>query len=60
MERKAEDLIQLREIAEKHGHTPAQVSLAWLLGKPGITSPVVGVSRLRWNSTAYEPAGRVA
>jgi aryl-alcohol dehydrogenase-like predicted oxidoreductase len=34
------------ELAEKHGHTPAQVSLAWLLGKPGITSPVVGVSRV--------------
>jgi len=34
------------EVAEKLGYKPAQVSLAWLLSKPGVTSPVVGVSRL--------------
>ena len=34
------------EIAEKYGKTPAQISLAWLLGKPGVYSPVVGVSRI--------------
>ena len=34
------------EIADKHGKTPAQVALAWLLGKPGVTAPVVGVSRI--------------
>ncbi len=33
------------EVAEKHGCTPAQISLAWLLNKPEITSPVVGVSK---------------
>ncbi len=34
------------EVAEKIGHTPAQVAVAWLLGKPEVTAPVVGVSRI--------------
>jgi aryl-alcohol dehydrogenase-like predicted oxidoreductase len=34
------------EVAEKYGHTPAQIAVAWLLGKPEITSPVVGVSKV--------------
>jgi aryl-alcohol dehydrogenase-like predicted oxidoreductase len=34
------------EVAEKHGHTPAQISIAWLLSKPGVHAPVVGVSKL--------------
>ncbi len=34
------------EVAEKYGKSPAQVSLAWMLGKPEIYSPVVGVSKI--------------
>ena len=34
------------ELAEKLGHTPAQIALAWMLSKPEITSPVVGVSKI--------------
>ena len=34
------------EVAERLGHTPAQIALAWMLSKPGITSPVVGVSKI--------------
>jgi aryl-alcohol dehydrogenase-like predicted oxidoreductase len=34
------------EIAARHGHTPAQIALAWLRGKPGVTAPIVGVSRV--------------
>jgi 1-deoxyxylulose-5-phosphate synthase len=34
------------EIAEKYGKSPAQISLAWLLGKDEVYSPVVGVSRV--------------
>lgn len=34
------------EVAERLGHTPAQVAVAWLLGKPEVTAPVVGVSKL--------------
>jgi aryl-alcohol dehydrogenase (NADP+) len=34
------------EVAGRLGLTPAQVALAWVLSKPGVTAPVVGVSRL--------------
>jgi len=34
------------EVAERHGKSPAQISLAWLLNKPSIHAPVVGVSRV--------------
>ncbi|WP_172384950.1 aldo/keto reductase [Streptomyces sp. MNP-20] len=29
-------------LAEETGHTPAQVSLRWLLQRPGVTAPIVG------------------
>lgn len=34
------------EIAQKYGKTPAQIAIAWLLSKPGVHAPVVGVSRV--------------
>lgn len=34
-------------IADKYGKTPAQIAVAWLLGKPGVVCPVVGVSRVK-------------
>ena len=34
------------ELAAKYGKTPAQISLAWLAGKPEVHAPVVGVSRV--------------
>lgn len=34
------------ETAKKYGNSPAQISLAWLLNKPEVHSPVVGVSRI--------------
>ncbi|MDJ0868276.1 MAG: aldo/keto reductase [Myxococcota bacterium] len=34
------------EVAEKMGHTPAQISVAWLLSKSAVTAPIVGVSRV--------------
>jgi aryl-alcohol dehydrogenase-like predicted oxidoreductase len=33
------------EVAEKEALTPAQVAIAWLLARPGVTSPIVGASR---------------
>jgi aryl-alcohol dehydrogenase-like predicted oxidoreductase len=33
------------EVAAKYGKTPAQIALAWLMGKPVVYAPVVGVSR---------------
>ena len=34
------------EVATRHERTPAQIALAWLLSKPAVTSPIVGVSRV--------------
>ncbi|MGK0736516.1 aldo/keto reductase [Yokenella regensburgei] len=36
---------RLATIAEDLGATRAQVALAWLLSKPGVTAPVIGTSR---------------
>jgi aryl-alcohol dehydrogenase-like predicted oxidoreductase len=36
---------RLVEIASARGDSPAQVALAWMLHKPGITSPVVGATK---------------
>jgi aryl-alcohol dehydrogenase (NADP+) len=32
-------------VAKKHGRPMAQAALAWLLAKPGVTSPIVGASK---------------
>jgi aryl-alcohol dehydrogenase-like predicted oxidoreductase len=42
------------EIAERLGHSPAQVSLAWILTKNHCTAPIVGVGRL---SNLYDIIG---
>jgi aryl-alcohol dehydrogenase-like predicted oxidoreductase len=34
------------EVADRLGATPAQVAVAWLVNKPEITAPVVGVSKV--------------
>src|SRR5262245_53366160 len=34
------------ELARRKGVKPAQIALAWLLSKPGVTSPIVGASKL--------------
>ncbi len=37
---------RVREAAAAHGVKPAQIALAWMLHKPGITSPIIGVSKM--------------
>jgi aryl-alcohol dehydrogenase-like predicted oxidoreductase len=37
---------RVAEVAAKHGRSSAEIALAWVLSKPGVVSPVVGVSRL--------------
>jgi aryl-alcohol dehydrogenase (NADP+) len=37
---------RLSAIAEKRGVQNAQVALAWVLAKPGMTSPIVGASKM--------------
>lgn len=34
--------------AEQLGVRPAQIALAWMLGKPGVVAPIVGATRLRY------------
>jgi aryl-alcohol dehydrogenase-like predicted oxidoreductase len=37
----------VRAVAAERGLPPAQVALAWLLGKPAVTAPIVGATRLQ-------------
>ena len=37
----------VREVAEERGLPPARIALAWLLGKPAVTAPIVGATKLR-------------
>ncbi len=34
------------EVAEKYGKSPAQIAVAWLLSRPGVVAPIVGVSKV--------------
>jgi aryl-alcohol dehydrogenase-like predicted oxidoreductase len=34
------------EIAQKHGSTPAQIALAWMLHKPWVTAPIIGATKM--------------
>ncbi len=36
----------LVELAGKRGVSPAQIALAWVLGRPGVTAPIIGASKL--------------
>ncbi|MGQ4422173.1 aldo/keto reductase [Streptomyces violaceoruber] len=36
---------RVREIAGRRGLSPAQVALAWVMRNPGVTSPIVGVTK---------------
>lgn len=37
---------RVAEVAAARGVKPTQVALAWVLAQPGVTSPIVGASRL--------------
>jgi aryl-alcohol dehydrogenase (NADP+) len=39
-------LDRVKAVAEAHGKTPAQIAIAWILHKPGITSPIIGASKM--------------
>lgn len=34
------------EVAQARGVPPAQIALAWLLARPGVTAPIVGATKL--------------
>jgi 1-deoxyxylulose-5-phosphate synthase len=37
---------RLSEIAQKRGVKNAQIALAWILSKPGVSSPIIGASKM--------------
>jgi 1-deoxyxylulose-5-phosphate synthase len=37
---------RVTEIAKKRGVTNAQIALAWVLAKPGVSSPIIGASKM--------------
>ncbi|RKQ96966.1 aryl-alcohol dehydrogenase-like predicted oxidoreductase [Kushneria sinocarnis] len=47
LERDRPVLEALQRVAEARGVSQAQIALAWLLQKPGITAPIVGASKSR-------------
>jgi aryl-alcohol dehydrogenase-like predicted oxidoreductase len=36
---------RLGQVSEQRGVSRAQLALAWLLGKPGVTAPIVGATK---------------
>lgn len=42
------------ELAQKRGVKPTQIALAWLLHKPGVTSPIIGASKIEHLKDAVE------
>jgi len=36
----------LRQVAERHGVSMARIAYAWVASRPGITAPIVGISKL--------------
>jgi aryl-alcohol dehydrogenase-like predicted oxidoreductase len=45
---------RVEEVAEGRGVTPAQIALAWMLHRPGITSPIIGASKMPHLEQAVE------
>lgn len=45
------------DVAAKRGVTPAQVALAWLRSRPGVTAPVLGVTRIEHLEEAVASLG---
>lgn len=43
----------LDEVADQYGATPAQISLAWLMARPGITAPIASATSVeQWHDLA--------
>ncbi len=38
---------RITEVARRRGISNAQVALAWLLGRPGVTAPIIGASKMK-------------
>jgi aryl-alcohol dehydrogenase-like predicted oxidoreductase len=47
----------LRKVAQDRDLSPAQIALAWLLHKPGVTAPIVGATKPRHLDDALAAVG---
>lgn len=45
---------RVKELAKRHGVTPAQIALAWLLHQPGLSAPIIGASKMPHLEQAFE------
>jgi len=51
------DLVDsLKKVAEKHGKTPAQLALAWLIDNPLVTAPIIGATSVSQLNETIEAA----
>jgi aryl-alcohol dehydrogenase-like predicted oxidoreductase len=48
---------RLQGVAAERGVPPAQIAVAWLLHKPGVTAPIVGATKPQHVSDAVAAAG---
>jgi aryl-alcohol dehydrogenase (NADP+) len=48
---------RLTEIAKKRGVQNAQVALAWILSRPGVSSPIIGASKMAHLDQAIDALG---
>jgi aryl-alcohol dehydrogenase-like predicted oxidoreductase len=47
----------VRTVATQRDLPPAQIAMAWLLGKPGVSAPIVGATQLRHLEDAVAATG---
>jgi 1-deoxyxylulose-5-phosphate synthase len=45
---------RVTEVARKHGVSNAQIALAWILHKPGISAPIIGATKIHHLEEAIE------
>ena len=50
----AEVVAAVKKVAAARGVSPAEVALAWLLSRPGVTAPIVGATKLEHLETALK------
>ena len=50
-------LLALEEVSKKHGVSPAGVTLAWTMARPGITSPIASATQPNHLESFYEAIG---
>ncbi len=48
---------RLATVARQLGVSPTQAALGWLLGKPGVTAPIIGASKLEHLDQAVDAVG---